>query len=82
MKRYQDFKKFDKELREIIKEKDPSSIPIIPPMPPKHLKLFKNHLDLVFVEKRRLLLQRYIQNVCKHQLFRRQQCTMKFLQID
>mmetsp|Transcript_31312 Transcript_31312/g.27533 ORF Transcript_31312/g.27533 Transcript_31312/m.27533 type:complete len:83 (+) Transcript_31312:3-251(+) len=82
MKRFQDFKNFDKKLRSVIKDKDPTSLPIIPTLPPKHMKLFKNHLDYIFVEKRRLLLQEYIQDLCKHQLFRRQECTRNFLQID
>lgn len=81
MKRFQDFNNFDKELRQIIKENHPSSLPLIPSFPPKHLKLFKDHLNYIFVEKRRLLLQTYIQNICKNPLFRRQECTLKFLQV-
>ena len=82
MKRFQDFDNFDKEIRSIIKQNDPSSLQILPSLPPKYSKLFTNHLDYSFVEKRRILLQEYIQNICKHSLFRRQECTLRFLQID
>eukprot|EP01083_Nonionella_stella_P039589 107655_1 len=82
MKRFNDFRAFDEELRSFLNDNHPSTLALLPPLPPKHSKLFTNHLDWGFVEERRLLLQKYIQTICNYPLFRRHELTLNFLQID
>ena len=82
MKRFQHFVNFHKLLRQTIKTNYPSKLSLLPSLPPKYSKLFTDHLDYRFIEKRRSSLQAYIQQICKIPLFQRQECTLRFLQIE
>lgn len=82
MKRFQDFTVFDNEIRAAITNDYPNELSLLPPLPPKYLKILVDHLDQTFIEKRRLLLQCYIQRLCKYPLLRRHDYTLRFLQVD
>merc|ERR1712173_181596 len=59
----------------------PDDVALLPPLPPKYFKILVDHLDETFIEKRRLLLQCYIQRLCKYPLLRRHDHTLKFFQV-
>eukprot|EP01084_Bolivina_argentea_P290476 498962_1 len=82
MKRFLDFTTFDNELRTAIINDYPNEISLLPPLPPKYMKILVDHLDQTFIEKRRLLLQAYIQRLCKYPLLRRHDFTLKFFQVS
>mmetsp|Transcript_28194 Transcript_28194/g.24915 ORF Transcript_28194/g.24915 Transcript_28194/m.24915 type:complete len:86 (-) Transcript_28194:89-346(-) len=82
MKRFQDFCTFDTEIRTAITNDYPNELSLLPPLPPKYLKILVDHLDQTFIEKRRLLLQCYLQRLCKYPLLRRHHFTLKFLQVS
>lgn len=81
MKRFQDFCSFDTEVRSAITNDYPDDVALLPPLPPKYFKILVDHLDETFIEKRRLLLQCYIQRLCKYPLLRRHDHTLKFFQV-
>jgi len=81
MKRFQDFCSFDTEIRSTIINDYPDDVSLLPPLPPKYFKILVDHLDETFIEKRRLLLQCYIQRLCKYPLLRRHDHTLKFFQV-
>jgi len=81
MKRFCDFSDFENELRLSIMNDYPHEVSLLPPLPPKYFKMVTDHLDETFIEKRRLLLQGFLQSICKHRLLRRHQVTLKFLQV-
>jgi len=79
LKRFDEFNRFDNEFREAIITNFPDQLNKIPPLPPKYLKVIVDHLDDVFVEKRRLLLQGYLQKLIRYPTFRRHELVSKFL---
>ena len=81
MKRFQDFCSFDTEVRSAVTNDYPDDVAMLPPLPPKYFKILVDHLDETFIEKRRLLLQCYIQRLCKYPLLRRHDYTLKFFQV-
>ena len=82
MKRFQDFTAFDKEIRTAITNDYPNDLSLLPPLPPKYLKILVDHLDETFIEKRRLLLQCYTRRLLKYPLLRRHDYTLKFFQVS
>eukprot|EP00484_Ammonia_sp_Unknown_P021162 CAMPEP_0197037114 /NCGR_PEP_ID=MMETSP1384-20130603/14409_1 /TAXON_ID=29189 /ORGANISM="Ammonia sp." /LENGTH=387 /DNA_ID=CAMNT_0042467373 /DNA_START=27 /DNA_END=1190 /DNA_ORIENTATION=- len=82
MKRFQDFTAFDVQIRTAITNDYPNEVSLLPPLPPKYLKILVDHLDQTFIEKRRLLLQCYLQRMLKYPLLRRHDFTLKFLQVS
>jgi len=79
MKRFMDFVDFDEQLRESLVQTHPADVFRLPTLPPKLLKSLTNHLDLVFIEKRRVLLQVYLRRMIRYPLFRRHPLTLAFL---
>lgn len=77
--RYSEFKEFDTALRLLLVEEAAHLIPKLPQLPMKQPKMIRDHFAEHFVEKRRLLLESYIQRVVKVREFRRYPLTIKFL---
>jgi len=78
LKRFGDFCKFDAKLRSGIATKYPDCLKLLPKFPPKSSKIFTNHADPVFIERRRILLNSYCQDLIKYPVFRRHQITVDF----
>jgi len=77
--RYSEFKEFDTALRLFIMEEAAHLITKMPQLPMRQPKMIRNHFQEHFVEKRRLLLESYIQRLIKVREFRRYPLTIKFL---
>jgi len=80
-KRYGDFATFDANLRKEIATKYPDCLKFLPPIPPKSSKLLTDHKDPVFIERRRVLLDSYCQNLIKYPVFRRHALAIEFFQV-
>jgi len=80
-KRYGDFKAFDANLRKEIASKYPDCLKFLPPIPPKSSKLLTDHKDPVFIERRRVLLDSYCQNLIKYPIFRRHALAIAFFEV-
>jgi hypothetical protein len=78
LKRYGDVFKFDATLRSEIATKYPECLKLMPTFPPRSSKIFTNHADPVFIERRRVLLNNYCQDLIKYPVFRRHQVTIDF----
>jgi hypothetical protein len=81
MKRFEEFAAFHSKFTQAIVNDYPSDVDKVPPIPEKHLKLWVDHLDPVFIEKRRLLLQSYLRSLVKYKRFRNHYLLLKFLGI-
>jgi len=77
--RFSEFKDYDTELREYLTLNAPRLLVKLPQLPMKEPKMIRDHFSEDFIEKRRLLLESYIQRVIKVQEFRRYPLTVKFL---
>jgi len=80
-KRYGDFATFDANLRKEIATKYPDCLKFLPPIPPKSSKLLTDHKDPVFIERRRVLLDSYCQNLIKYPVFRRHALSIEFFEV-
>jgi len=80
-KRYGDFATFDANLRKEIAAKYPDCLKFLPPIPPKSSKLLTDHKDPVFIERRRVLLDSYCQNLIKYPVFRRHALAIEFFEV-
>jgi len=81
LKRYLDMAEFHQQLTNIVRSSHPQAVELIPMFPRKHWKVFTDHFDYTFVEKRRLLLQNYFRHLLKHKLFRKLDVTLMFFQV-
>jgi len=79
MKRFMEFVEFDRQLRESLLNTHPADVFQLPHLPPKLIKSWTNHKDVVFIEKRRVLLQVYLRRMIRYPLFRRHPLTLAFL---
>jgi len=79
MKRYHEFVDFNDQLRALMSVTNPSSVSQLPSLPPKHNKSWTDHLNEVFIEKRRILLEVYLRRLIRYPQFRRHELTLKFL---
>eukprot|EP00455_Lapot_gusevi_P037453 TRINITY_DN4190_c0_g1_i1.p1 TRINITY_DN4190_c0_g1~~TRINITY_DN4190_c0_g1_i1.p1 ORF type:complete len:315 (-),score=43.67 TRINITY_DN4190_c0_g1_i1:164-1108(-) len=81
LKRYGEFAEFDAALRSYLATQVSLShlIPQLPPLPPKQLKLWVNHLDLLFIEQRRILLEHYLKTLIALPEVNRLRLTLRFL---
>jgi len=82
LKRYGDFFKFDANLRSEIAAKYPDCLKLLPKFPPRSSKIFTNHADLEFIERRRVLLNNYCQDLIKYPVFRRHPVTIDFFLVS
>jgi len=82
LKRYCDVFKFDANLRSGIAVKYPDCLKLMPTFPPRSSKIFTNHNDPVFIERRRVLLNNYCQDLIKYPVFRRHPVTINFFLIS
>jgi len=80
-KRYGDFASFDASLRKEIAAKYPDCLKFLPPIPSKSSKLLVDHKDPVFIERRRVLLDSYCQNLIKYPVFRRHALAIEFFEV-
>jgi len=80
-RRFMEFVEFDKSLREALQKTHPNSVLHLPKLPPKLLKSWTDHKELVFIEKRRVLLQVYLRRLIRYPLFRRHPLTLAFLDV-
>jgi len=78
LKRYQDLVNFHNELCAVVEHSHPNAYKLVPPLPPKHWKIFTDHLSEMFIERRRILLQNYLQRLLKCKLFRKLDVTLDF----
>jgi len=78
LKRYGDVFKFDASLRTEIASKYPDCMKLLPKFPPRSSKIFTNHADPEFIERRRVLLNNYCQDLIKYPVFRRHPVTIDF----
>lgn len=81
LKRYGDVFKFDANLRSEITSKYPDCLKLMPTFPPRSSKIFTNHADPEFIERRRVLLNNYCQDLIKYPVFRRHPVTIDFFLI-
>jgi len=63
LKRFDEFNRFDNEFREAIITNFPDQLNKIPPLPPKYLKVIVDHLDDVFVEKKKIIIARILTKI-------------------
>lgn len=60
LKRFQEFFDLDAKLRAWLDEQQPDLLQYLPALPPREFKVFVDHLDPTFIEKRRILIQSYL----------------------
>jgi len=82
MKRFHEFVNFDGELRADLSVNKPTAVQQLPKPPPKRNKSWTDHLNPVFIEKRRILLQVYLRRLIRFPPFRRHPLTLSFLGVD
>jgi len=82
MKRFHEFVNFDGQLRALLSVSNPTAVQQLPKPPPKRNKSWTNHLNPVFIEKRRILLEVYLRRLIRFPPFRRHPLTLKFLGVD
>jgi len=82
MKRFHEFVDFDEQLRAQLSVTNLTSVSQLPKLPPKFNKSWTDHLNPVFIEKRRILLQVYLRRLIRYPLFRRHPLTLTFLGVQ
>jgi len=63
LKRFAHFHDLDSRLRASLQQANPSLLASLPPLPPRHSKWLYNHLHPDFIERRRIMLNVYLQSM-------------------
>jgi len=82
LKRFADFHNFDNALRTEVGLMNPLDLSKIPPLTGRIPKLFVDHLNETFIERRRLELDWYVKRLLKFPEIRRHPLTLQFLGVQ
>jgi hypothetical protein len=81
LKRFEEFVELDRAVRAAVRERHEELLPHLPALPPKQFKLFVDHLNPVFIERRRVLLENYMQILLATPFVRTVEPLLRFLGI-
>jgi len=82
MKRFADFVEFDQRLRQHLSISDPFSLSLVPTLCMRQPKVLVDHLDPIFIERRRLELNLYMKKCIKPPRIRQSSVLLVFLQVE